>query len=602
MSNAGDRDARAAKRAAKSVNLIAGRRISQKKRFNKRNTHVNVGNFNITHVAGIKKYGAKRSMKAQYKEVKALYENGTFEGVLPKDVKGSRLRKIIRSFIILREKFDAEGNFEKLKARLVANGAQMDPTTHTDLSSPTVSLTFLLMMVVMAARERREVVTMDIGSAFVKASMDGEEEVLVSLDQLSAALLIKIDPSFRQFLNEKGVMVVKLKKALYGCLQSAKLWFELLVKELIGFGYKQNAVDPCVLNRVVDGKQSTLLLHVDDIMVLSEILGESKQLYAYLESKFGKVTLHEGVKHNYLGMTFDFSSVGQVSVTMLGYETDLVNDWFGVEFSSDLLPGREAFASTPATNFVFDKGTGAMLSDKNTAIFHSYVMRVAYLAKRVKPELSVAVSYLSTQVTKPNEDDLRKLDRAIRYVRDHLGAGITLIAAGVGKKIVVTAHIDASFGCHENGKSHTGVCISLGEGPVFVRSVKQKIVTKSSTEAELVALSDEAGLMFHIEDFVKSQGYECEIIVGQDNQSTITMVTTVHKESMRTRHIKVRYFWLRERIKLKELSLKYVPTGAMLADVLTKPMQGTMFRNFVRNFCYRRGNELVPGRNQFKGV
>ena len=54
----------------------------------------------------------------------------------------------------------------------------------------------------------------------------------------------------------------------------------------------------------------------------------------------------------------------------------------------------------------------------------------------------------------------------------------------------VTAHIDASFGCHENGKSHTGICISLGNGPVFVRSVKQKIVTKSSTESELVALSD----------------------------------------------------------------------------------------------------------------
>ena len=67
-------------------------------------------------------------------------------------------------------------------------------------------------------------------------------------------------------------------------------------------------------------------------------------------------------------------------------------------------------------------------------------------------------------------------------------------SVGEGKHVSVTAHVDASFGCHENGKSHTGVCITLGDGPVFVRSVKQKIVTKSSTEAELVALSDEAGL------------------------------------------------------------------------------------------------------------
>ncbi len=172
-------------------------------------------------------------------------------------------------------------------------------------------------------------------------------------------------------------------------------------------------------------------------------------------------------------------------------------------------------------------------------------------------------------------------------MRDHQGDGITLMAAGGERNIQVSAHVDASFGCHENGKSHTGVCISVGEGPIFVRSVKQKIVTKSSTEAELVALSDEAGLLFHIEDFVKSQGYTCEIEVGQDNQSTIAMITSSVKESMRTRHIKVRYFWLRERIKLGELNIQYVPTGAMLADMLTKPMQGKLFRNFVRNFCYR---------------
>ena len=68
---------------------------------------------------------------------------------------------------------------------------------------------------------------------------------------------------------------------------------------------------------------------------------------------------------------------------------------------------------------------------------------------------------------------------------------------------------------------------------------------------------------------------------------------------MRTRHIKVRYFWLRECIQRKELCLQYVPTGAMLADILTKPMQGNMFKNFVRNFCHR---DLIPARNELKGV
>jgi len=592
LTNAKDRAARV---KGRQVNLIAGRRMSAKKRFNKSTSYVSAaGNFNISPKAGAKKYGAKRSLKSQYKEILSLYENGTFEGVLPKDLSGSRKRKVIRSFVLMREKFDAEGNFEKLKARLVANGAQMDPALFTDLSSPTVSLTFLLMMVTISARESREVATMDVGSAFVKASMDDEEEVLVVLDQLSAALLIKIDPSFAKFLNEKQEMTVKLKKALYGCLQSARLWFEMLVKELLHNGYEQNAVDPCVLNKVVNGLQSTILLHVDDMMVLSQIRGEARKLHAKLEEKFGKVTLHEGIKHNYLGMTFDFAEKGKVSISMLGYEQDLVRDW--EELDLDVLSGgRKASAATPASNSIFEKGDSDMLHEKDAAIFHSYVMRVAYLAKRVKPQSSVSVSYLSTQVTKPNVDDLRKLDRAIRYVRDHLGEGITLSAAGTGKDVLVTGHIDASFGCHENGKSNTEVCVTLGEGPVFVRSMKQRIVTKSSIEAKLVALSDEVGLMFHIEDFVIAKGYACQIVIGQDNQSTIQMVTESNKESMRTRHINVRYFWLRERVKNKELTLMYVPTGNMLADILTKPMQGNLFRSFVRKFCCQR--ELVPVRN-----
>jgi hypothetical protein len=470
----------------------------------------------------------------------------------------------------------------------------MDPSTHTDLSSPTVSLTFLLMEVVMAARERRKVATMDVGNAFVKATMDGEEEVLVNLDQISAALLIQIDSTFERFLNKKMEMTVLLKKALYGCLQSARLWFELLIKELMAFGYTQNPVEPCVLNKTIGDKQSTLLLHVDDIMVLSQIAEEITALYKHLESRFGKVTLHEGVKHNYLGMTFDFSIIGQVTITMLGYETDLISDWFGIHFDDKIVPARDKFASDPASMSIFEKGDSPLLCDKNSAIYHSYVMRVAFLAKRVKPELNVAISYLSTQVTQSSENDLRKLDKAIRYVRDHLGTGITLTAAGKNKNVVVTAHIDASFGCHDDAKSHTGVCITLGQGPVYVRSVKQRIVTKSSTEAELVALSDEAGLIFHVEDFLTAQGYTCDIIIGQDNQSTIQMISTTTKENMRTKHIKVRYFWLRERVESGELTIVYVPTEDMLADMLTKPMRGNLFRHFVAIFCNR--GEVVPGK------
>ena len=86
-------------------------------------------------------------------------------------------------------------------------------------------------------------------------------------------------------------------------------------------------------------------------------------MYAHLQSKFGKVTLHEFGKHNYLEMTCDFSVIGRVTVTIVGYETGMTFDWFAIDFASDLIPARDKCASTPATNIIFEKGDSPMLSD-----------------------------------------------------------------------------------------------------------------------------------------------------------------------------------------------------------------------------------------------
>ena len=89
------------------------------------------------------------------------------------------------------------------------------------------------------------------------------------------------------------------------------------------------------------------------------------------------------------------------------------------------------------------------------------------------------------------------------------------------------AYIDAAIGSHADGKSHSGLVLKFGNACVLVVSSKQKIVTKSSTEAEMVALSD---MLKHVEiydELIKSQGYcmETPPTIMQDNQSTISLVT-----------------------------------------------------------------------------
>ena len=85
--------------------------------------------------------------------------------------------------------------------------------------------------------------------------------------QLTAAL-IKIDATYNKYANNNGTYIVKLKKALYGCVESAKLWYHELSSDLIKLNYTANEYDICVFNRTeVDNTQTSLVIHVDDMIV-----------------------------------------------------------------------------------------------------------------------------------------------------------------------------------------------------------------------------------------------------------------------------------------------------------------------------------------------
>ena len=148
-----------------------------------------------------------------------------------------------------------------------------------------------------------------------------------------------------------------------------------------------------------------------------------------------------------------------------------------------------------------------------------------------------------------------------------------------GGKIELNAFIDASYAVHGDCRSHSGVIIKLGDGTIYVSSRKQKINTKSSTEAELVAISDGLTLTIWAREFLIEQGYEdLKAKLFQDNKSTILLATRGHSTSERTKHISSRFFWITDRIKCGEVVVEHVGTDRMLADLLTKPIQGELFR------------------------
>jgi hypothetical protein len=147
---------------------------------------------------------------------------------------------------------------------------------------------------------------------------------------------------------------------------------------------------------------------------------------------------------------------------------------------------------------------------------------------------------------------------------------------------VVKWWVDASFAVHPDMKGHTGVTMSLGKGSAYARSTRQKLNTKSSTEAELVGVDNLMPQILWTKYFLEAQGYEVrDSKIYQDNQSTMLLAKNGRgSSSKRTRHINIRYFFVTDRVKSNEVRIEYCPTGEMDADFLTKPLQGSAFRKF----------------------
>ena len=117
----------------------------------------------------------------------------------------------------------------------------------------------------------------------------------------------------------------------------------------------------------------------------------------------------------------------------------------------------------------------------------------------------------------------------------------------------------------------------------YVSSTKQKIVTKSLTEAEQLGIPYGVSQVIWARNFLLAQGLEIgSAIIWQDNKSTMAMVDKGRSTSSRTKHISIRYFFITDRVRSGDVILQYKPTEQMVADLLTKPVQGELFKYLRR--------------------
>jgi hypothetical protein len=141
--------------------------------------------------------------------------------------------------------------------------------TKDETASPTVATEALILLCLINAIEGRDVATCDIPGAFMHSDIEGK--VIMKLEGVMAEVLQKINPSKYEkhttYKHGKPVIYVKLNKALYGTLQAALLFWQNLSSQLQEWGFELNPYDFCGAKKTINGKQCTIIWHVDDLKI-----------------------------------------------------------------------------------------------------------------------------------------------------------------------------------------------------------------------------------------------------------------------------------------------------------------------------------------------
>jgi hypothetical protein len=352
-----------------------------------------------------------------------------------------------------------------------------------------------------------------------------------------------------------------------------------------------NLYDPCVYNKIIKRKQMKICSHVEDCKISHVNVRVVVNTIEWLRNEYGsiftdgtgKMKVARGKFHTFVGMTLDFTIPKIVKITRFECIDEIVEAWD--KACSDFDNGYKIVSwrnkiVTAAPEDLFKVDEDAMKLDQAQArAFHNIAARMIYVTKRARPNISLAVAFLTKRVKGPDVDNWRKLCHTINYLQ--VTCDLPLIFGDNGSG-VLSWYVDALFAVHPDMKGHTVGMMTMGQGFPLYKSTKHKLNTRSSTESELVAVYNLIPQILWARLFMKAQGFEVkDNILYQDNKSaTLLEKNGRASSSKRTKHINIWYYYVADRVAKGDVRVVWCPTDRMIADYLTKPLQGKAFVHF----------------------
>ena len=478
---------------------------------------------------------------AMNEEYASLLHNQTWELVpLPAG------KRVIDTKWVFKVKKKPDGSLDRFKSRLVARGyKQRKFEDYNETYSPVIRFESIRILLSIAAHLDLEIWQIDVTCAYLNGTLD--EEIYISQPEL---------------FSDGSDRVCKLKRSLYGLLQSARQWNKKMTEVMLSLSFTQSKTDPCVF---ISSEHENMYLgvYVDDYLLTATTI-------TALQLVVDKMATHFQVKakgvEKFVGLEVTRNRDKKIIVlTQRQYIADVLNRFKMLNAKTKKTPAdthdKLSKSMSPSTQ--------AEEQDMKSIPYREAVGAAGFTSVTIRPDISYSVAQVSQFLSRPGRKQWEAVKRIFRYLKYTQDEGIVL---GTNDE-QLTAYADSDWaGNTDNRRSTTGFAIQLFGGTISWTSRLQKVVSLSSTEAEYYAIGDCVKQITWIRSLLNELGFpQSTTTVHNDNQSAIHLLNS-DEYRKRTKHIDVRHHFVREKNRKHEIEVKYIESGEQMADCLTKPL------------------------------
>ena len=458
------------------------------------------------------------------------------------------------------------------RARLVACGySQIPGVDFTEIPySPVINdVTYRIMMLISMVYGYSNVI-IDVETAFLHGDLEENEEIYM-----------ECPPGMEHEEDE----VLLLQKTIYGLVQAARAFYKQLSKVLRKIGFTGGYADPCLYSR--KGKKGTvhIALYVDDCYCC----GDMEEIEAVIEElKENNFTLKiDKEMSDYLSCQIEFSKQRDKAWIGQPHLIKKIQDKFGEEVSK-----LQTFKTpgTPHIGISRPLPEDPMMTKEESKVYRSGVGMLLYLVKHSRPDIANATRELSKVMDKPTPAAMKEMKRVIKYVLDTKDYGLKMHPKPVQDEFELVLFSDSDWaGDKDTRISVSGFCIFLQGCPISWKSKGQRSISLSSSEAELMALSEATREIKFIYEILISMGVKVKlpIICRVDNVGAIFIAENA-TATPKSKHIDTRAKYVTKYIQDGFLKVIFVKTDENVSDIFTKNVSKEIMEKHEKDYVWNK--------------